>query len=524
MTKKSHAVGDRQFIGLERIKPSPYQPRTYFDADKLAELAASMKSSTQLTDCLVRVSPGYRGAGTPESFELIGGERRWRAAKTAGIRGVWCRVIEADNQLAQRLATFDNLDRENLTEVEKLWAFRKLIDRGACTQKELAAELKLTPAALSNRLRILTVPAEWLDRISQETYGLSTTHLRSLVPWIKRENVLAMVWADLQAEASKHGSDWKCTVAEFAGIVLYAVKKLSRPLKDGEHIVRLPGVKVHGDVDVALTPAQRCDNELDCVSVKLDPDGGKEKRAFNVELWETFQLESEQAQRAESKPSPAKKSEVAEERRDEFQRKLYRWKLTQLQRMIVERFESVSGPIDQQNVPFPEIVQLHLLWFACHGDSRQTNARSEDLADPVSEAGGRAIRHGGQIFNPVSVFETLDTIAAGREHRNKVFRAVGLCLANWWSADFEGPRRGVTPAAIEWAAGQFGFDVCSPWRLTRDFLSLYSVAGLKTLADEWAHAFDAKTAGKESMINELLDWCDEKPAPQSLAKLKAMEL
>jgi len=265
--------------------------------------------------------------------------------------------------------------------------------------------------------------------------------------------------------------------------------------------------------------------------VKLDPIAGKEKRAFNVELWETFQIESEKKQRAAAKPSATKTPKtdaddeaIAREEHEKFQRALYRWKLTQLQRLIVERFESVKGPIDQQNVPFPEIVQLHLLWFACHGDAKMANARSEDLAESVSEAGGKAVRHGAQLINPVSIFETLDTIAAGRKNRDKVFRAVGLCLANWWSADFEGPRRGVTPEAIEWAAGQFGFDVCDPWKLTKAFLDLHSLDQLREQAKEWKYMIKNGLVGRDALAAEMLRHCTRKPAPKSITKLKAVQL
>lgn len=523
-TSTTAADSDRRFIRLEDIKPSPFQPRQDFDPKKLRELADSLKDQ-QLTDCLVRLSPGYKGASAKQTFELIGGERRLRAAKLAKLSGLWCRVITADNKQAEKLATFDNLNRENLNELEKLQAYQRMLDHGVfASLKELAPHLKITPSALSNKLRILAVPQQWLDLISQETFGVTATHLRFIVPWKDRSNVMDAVLADLQEEAAEYGEGWRCPVGTFEQIVTYAAKRCSRPIDSCEFIDPNPGLRVTSYVDETLTPQQRSDKQLDLQPLKLD--GKTEQRAFNISLWEDFILSQRKETRKKdsakqspetSKPKQQPRKSSATERKGSvaLQRKVDRWTLTQLQRRIAERLEAVdAGPIDQQPLHLAEIVLGHLLYFATNSDS--ASKRMADLMLSIEDADGTA-----STLTQISTFDVFASLASlpkGSDRRATLFGVVCRTLSRWWLGSCDGHRPDVAPAAIEQAAEQLGVSITDDWELTEEFLKLHSLTELLALAREWSYEpkVSLSACTTITLIDELLESCSDKGPPAVL--------
>jgi ParB family transcriptional regulator, chromosome partitioning protein len=157
-------------VGL--IKPNPNQPRTRFDADALAGLAASIETTGVVQPLLVR--PLHDG-----SYELIAGERRWRAAQQAGLEKV--PAIVRDSEQAERLqvALIENMVRENLNPIDEARACAALVEELGLSKEELARRLGRSRPAVSNLIRLLELPDEALALL--ESGELSEGHGRALL-------------------------------------------------------------------------------------------------------------------------------------------------------------------------------------------------------------------------------------------------------------------------------------------------------------------------------------------------------
>ncbi len=141
----------REFLSvpLASIRPNPFQPRMRMDEEEIAELAASIREVGLLQPVLVRPAPSGSG------YELIAGERRWRAARLAELREIPAVVVEADETAQQLLALVENLQRKNLSAVEEAKCLAELIERTGFSQSELARRMGRSQAAVANKLRLL---------------------------------------------------------------------------------------------------------------------------------------------------------------------------------------------------------------------------------------------------------------------------------------------------------------------------------------------------------------------------------
>src|SRR5437763_2745667 len=136
---------------LTRIRPCPLQPRKDFSEEALRELADSIKEQGIVQPLIVRA----RGEG----YELIAGERRWRAAQMLGLGEVPVIVREADDRAVLELALIENLQRENLNAIEEAQGYAQLISQFKLTQEEAAVKVGKSRAAVANALRLLKLPA-----------------------------------------------------------------------------------------------------------------------------------------------------------------------------------------------------------------------------------------------------------------------------------------------------------------------------------------------------------------------------
>jgi len=139
-------------IGVERITASPYQPRRTFDAAKIDELAASIRNQGIIQPLVVRP--------LGDGFELIAGERRWRAAMKAGLNRVPVVIRNASDHEALQLALVENLQREDLNPIEEANGYRRLQDEFHWSQEEMAEKVGKSRPAIANSLRLLTLPTE----------------------------------------------------------------------------------------------------------------------------------------------------------------------------------------------------------------------------------------------------------------------------------------------------------------------------------------------------------------------------
>jgi ParB family transcriptional regulator, chromosome partitioning protein len=139
-------------IAVDRITPSPFQPRRSFDEEKIEELAGSIRNQGIIQPLVVRP----KGDG----FELIAGERRWRAAMKAGLSRVPVVIREASDHEALQLALVENLQREDLNAIEEANGYRRLQEEFQWSQEEMAERVGKSRPAIANSLRMLSLPAE----------------------------------------------------------------------------------------------------------------------------------------------------------------------------------------------------------------------------------------------------------------------------------------------------------------------------------------------------------------------------
>jgi ParB family chromosome partitioning protein len=145
-------------VAVERITPSPFQPRRTFDEAKLDELAASIRNQGIIQPLVVRARA--------DAFELIAGERRWRAAMKAGLERVPVVVREANDHEALQLALVENLQREDLNPIEEAAGYRRLQEEFHWSQEEMAEKVGKSRPAIANSLRLLSLPVEVQREVS----------------------------------------------------------------------------------------------------------------------------------------------------------------------------------------------------------------------------------------------------------------------------------------------------------------------------------------------------------------------
>ncbi len=164
-----------QVIDIARISPNPDQPRRTFTEDALEELAASVREKGIIQPLILRVNPR-----DPNGFEIVAGERRWRAAQRAQLHQVPAIVRELDDTEVLELAIIENIQRADLNAVEEAAGYRQLMDRFGHTQEKLAEALGKSRSHIANLLRLLNLPDAVLEMV--RVGDLSAGHARALVP------------------------------------------------------------------------------------------------------------------------------------------------------------------------------------------------------------------------------------------------------------------------------------------------------------------------------------------------------
>lgn len=158
-------------LSVAQIRPNPFQPRRKFHAEALEELAASIQEKGILQPLIVRRAGG--------DYELVAGERRWRAAQQVGLKEVPVLVREFNDQEMLELALIENLQREELSAVEEARAYRQLIEEFEVTQEQVAERVGKSRVAVTNSLRLLRLPEQLLNWIEERR--LSAGHAKALL-------------------------------------------------------------------------------------------------------------------------------------------------------------------------------------------------------------------------------------------------------------------------------------------------------------------------------------------------------
>ena len=164
-------TGDLAYIPISQIEPNPYQPRRDMDEAELGGLMESIRENGVLQPVLVR--------RVGQGFQLVAGERRWRASTQAGLDVLPAKIVDIDDQKMVEMAIIENLQREDLNPIDKAVAFRSYLNQFGMTQEVLATRVGLDRATISNFMRLLELPepVQALVRAG----GISMGHARALL-------------------------------------------------------------------------------------------------------------------------------------------------------------------------------------------------------------------------------------------------------------------------------------------------------------------------------------------------------
>ncbi len=174
----SEATGESdsllRIVPISHIRPNAFQPRSHFDEESMASLAASIREVGLLQPVLVRAL-----GDEEESYELIAGERRWRAARRAGLQTIPVLVQVADDVASLEQALVENLHRVDLNALEEAAAYQQLIDEFGLTHEQVATRMGKGRATITNTLRLLQLPAGAQRALAERT--ISAGHARALL-------------------------------------------------------------------------------------------------------------------------------------------------------------------------------------------------------------------------------------------------------------------------------------------------------------------------------------------------------
>jgi len=177
-------------LPVDALTPGKYQPRKHWDQEKLEELAGSIKAQGVIQPIVVRDLGGKR-------YEIIAGERRWRASQLAGLSEIPVVIREVDDRTVVAMALIENIQREDLNPLEEANALQRLIDEFDLTHAQAAEAVGRSRAAVSNLLRLLELPPE--IRVLLETHALEMGHARALLALTPQAAIA------LARQAAEHG-------------------------------------------------------------------------------------------------------------------------------------------------------------------------------------------------------------------------------------------------------------------------------------------------------------------------------
>ncbi len=216
-------------LPLSQVEPRQDQPRDNFDEERLQDLAASIARHGMIQPVIVRrLDDGY--------YQIIAGERRWRAARMAGLPEIPVRVLQADDRSVSELALVENLQREDLNPMEEARGYQKLIGDYGLTQEDAAAGVGKSRSAVANALRLLNLSTPVAEMV--ENGELSAGHARALLPLedpalqekaaheviqkslsVRKKELLAAKWKKLSGASSGASEKPDENAVDYAAVV-----------------------------------------------------------------------------------------------------------------------------------------------------------------------------------------------------------------------------------------------------------------------------------------------------------------
>ena len=263
--------GGALLLPLQKVEPNPDQPRRRFDEEALQELADSIRQHGIIQPLTVRKLPtGF--------YQIIAGERRWRAARMAGLREVPVTVIEADDKTAMELALIENLQRADLDPIEEARGYQQLMQEYGMTQSAVADRVGRSRPAVANALRLLALSAPVLDMVAGG--AISAGHARAILTLPDENTQLAVAQRVQNLQLSVRQTELMCknmskpsrkepAPAPAVNYIAVCERDLSRSLGRG--------VKIrHGKRKGRLELEYYGEDDLQRLLDALDTIGGKE--------------------------------------------------------------------------------------------------------------------------------------------------------------------------------------------------------------------------------------------------------
>lgn len=517
------------------IAASPYQPRIDPGEAKIAELAAAIKDWGFKGPIIVRPVAG----GTPlfgegeATFELIDGERRLRAAEAAGLLTIPALIEHLDDAAAEERVLLANEGREDLSPLERGRVIKRLLERGL-TQEQVASRMGFTQGTISNKVRILELPIEWLDGTIHPDLSRSEAHLREVAAYRHSPALLAII-ADCIKE------DWKDLppVKEFGVDIAYAIYNSTESLMTSRYVAEL-GRHVNGP---KLTPEQR--TAIEIVKVR-NPWGGKEvERVANGEAYEAIwqahiakakERDAKKAAKAGKAPAAGGKAGepelsarvIAERERakaEQFARRLYAVKIDWLQYLIACELEGYPST-------HAALIQRVLLYIATSSLTTCSAATREALGKlavhlAVPEAKPKKSGYGLDTWPHLAGLA--GSSALHMEQAELVTQTFVASMV--WINETDAKQCHREPGAqnllpvpvIEDMAAEMGIDLAAAWKadmmgpLTERYFGIHSKDQLAALAKELRCTLPDGPKGEQ--VAHLIE---QRPArmPQEISKAK----
>lgn len=243
-------------LGIEQLDPNENQPRQVFREEKLEELAASIRANGIIQPIVVRRNE--------DRFQIIAGERRWRAAQRAGLLKIPCIIKNISDDNVLEISLIENIQREDLNPIEEANAYSRLLERLHVTQEEIARRVGKDRSSITNSLRLLKLPAEIQKMVEDEK--LSMGHARAL---------LALESSDEQMSAASEIID--------KGLSVRATEAMMKKRRDGvveeseqpdEPVVQVQKEVQSADPNILAAETKLSRRLLAPVKIKFTPSGG----------------------------------------------------------------------------------------------------------------------------------------------------------------------------------------------------------------------------------------------------------
>ena len=473
-----------EHVPIDQIVPSDTNPREDFSSESLAHLAESIEHVGIVEPIIVRpvgkAESGKRKAGAEARYEIVAGERRYRAAKARGMLLVPCVIREYDDREAIEAQLVENLERADLNPIEEARAYHRLtagVDDGQplYTQESLAKRLGSSQPAIANRIRLLKLPEKWQEIVIRRQ--MPASHALELVPWAD----LPAVLKQLKWERD-HDGDYP-TLTDWRRYVYHATREAGLPIGRGATVWRS---SKQGRVESHFTPSAEQEQELDVRALPTFGRGEKPDRmAFNSGAWgrmnKVAQLRAEEREKkkaesgkrkaAKKEPTPAERKAKAERDAALLARKVEDWRANWLRVLCAKK-------LDVQLTEPWLLTKLSLYWLL----GRFSGCAGEVDAGDVLKSFGVKMRYGGfaewsdlsQVFRgklPEVAVEVLRRALVHPEH---------------------GPQRDMADENLDGLAADLGIDLAAEWTFVAvagesfaGFLELHNREQLGKLAAEW---------------------------------------